>query len=61
MRAVLTEEKEGKLRTGELTFMDRAFSNEMDFLIEASLNDYNVSGVVLLDIYRVQFGYNCSV
>ena len=39
-RTVLSEDKEGKLRTGDMTFMDEAFNNEIDNLLEAAFIEY---------------------
>ena len=39
-RTQLQEAADGKLRTGELTFMDECFNNEMDGLIESTFNDF---------------------
>jgi leucyl-tRNA synthetase len=39
-RAVLQDAADGKLRTGEFTFMDECLNNELDSLIEATFNDF---------------------
>ena len=43
IRQVLGDVEKGVMRDGEeaLCFMDRAFNNEMDHLIEATLSDFN--------------------
>eukprot|EP01041_Mallomonas_annulata_P005684 gene5684-11471_t len=35
-KSVLADKSAGLLRTGEMTFMDKTFNNEMDFLIDAT-------------------------
>ena len=39
-KAILEDEKAGTLREGDYTFADRAFDNEMDFLIEATQTEF---------------------
>jgi leucyl-tRNA synthetase len=39
-RLVLAEDATGALREGEYTFMDKVFDNEMNYLIEATFNDF---------------------
>ena len=41
VRSVLAEEQGGRLRTGDLNFMDRTFDNEMDHLIEATQIEFD--------------------
>jgi len=40
IRQTLADERDGKLRDGELSFMDRTFDNEMDHLIEATQTEF---------------------
>jgi leucyl-tRNA synthetase len=39
-KTVLADEKAGVLRDGDYSFMDRAFNNEMDYLIEATQTEF---------------------
>ena len=39
-KEIMTESAEGKLRQGEMTFMDAAFNNELDYLIEQSFKEF---------------------
>lgn len=39
-RTVFADIKSGKLRKGEMTFMDRAFNNEIDYLVDATFADF---------------------
>jgi leucyl-tRNA synthetase len=70
--SVLDEWKANKLRSGELSFMDRAFDNEMDYLIEATKKHFNAlcfrdglhkcwyDMIIARDIYR-DFCIRCGV
>jgi leucyl-tRNA synthetase len=78
IKSVLLEISEGKLRSSAATstvdyyFMDKAFSNEIDYLIEATLNDYNkmcfrdgihrcwFDMLILRDIYR-DWSIKCNI
>lgn len=40
IKSIITDKNNGKLRTGEYTFMDRTLNNELDYLIDATLIDY---------------------
>eukprot|EP01038_Epipyxis_sp_PR26KG_P005664 gene5664-7821_t len=41
IKTVLTDLNNGTLRTGEKTFMDKTFENEIDYLIEATQVEFN--------------------
>jgi len=39
-KSIYADKRDGKLRSGELNFMDRTFNNEIDFLVEATFVDF---------------------
>lgn len=41
IRTTINDRNQGKLRRGEYNFMDRCLNNELDYLIEATLIDYD--------------------
>jgi leucyl-tRNA synthetase len=40
-KSVSSDAKDGKFRSGEMTFMDKCFNNEMDHLIEATFQEFD--------------------
>jgi leucyl-tRNA synthetase len=41
IKSVIADHREGKLRNQELTFMDRAFLNEINYIVEKTYNKFN--------------------
>lgn len=72
IKQVLSDSASGKLRSGDMTFMDRAFCNEIDFLIEATFKEFQnmcyrdgihrcwFDMTIARDLYR-DWTYRCNV
>ena len=72
VKEVVAEAAEGKLRSGEMTFMDEAFNNELDYLIEATFIEFEgmryrdgihrcwYDLLIARDLYR-DWGTKCGV
>jgi len=72
VKMILASAESGSLRTGELMFMDKAFNNEMDYLIEATFIEYEkmcyrdgihrcwFDLIIVRDLYR-DWSTKCSI
>jgi leucyl-tRNA synthetase len=72
VKSVLVEKAEGKLRSGEMTFMDSSFMNEIDYIIEFTCNKFEnmcyrdglkkcfFDARICRDLYR-EWGARCNI